>query len=210
MGCLPRGRSRGHALQGMPTVCLALRDGQSGPEGLHPRGRNPDRAELAATRSTGPMATASALPERTNHRPTRERQRRRRRYLPRGNAPGRGRRPRRSRLWHDRLWVLPAGRPAQSVPARRPWTPEAPSSQPARRSSRLGSPTTATGYIARLSPATALGLVSGRSGGASFVRGPPSEALLRHRLRRLGGGFWSWGIEPTELQLLDQVLQART
>ena len=26
------------------TVCLALRDGQNGPEGLHPRGRNPDRA----------------------------------------------------------------------------------------------------------------------------------------------------------------------
>jgi hypothetical protein len=50
-----------------------------------------------------------------------------------GNAPAvvgdRGR----SRPWHDRLRGSPSGRPAQSVPARQPWTPEAP-----RRSRGLG------------------------------------------------------------------------
>jgi len=51
--------------------------------------------------------------------------------------------------------------------------------------------------------------VAGQMGLPSF-RVLPIEASLSYRLRRLGGEFWYWGIEPAQPQLLGQVLQART
>jgi hypothetical protein len=57
---------------------------------------------------------------------------------------------------------------------------------------------------------TTSGQVSGRSDRLPPFGDPPIEASLSHRLHRLGGKFWSWGIEPAQPRLLGQALQART